>query len=73
MDQLNSSLARVKVGKVEPIVKDTTVDLRPEKVNDDQEIIEEETENTILEGTHFLLITCNSVAAVFKLCINIHR
>ena len=54
MDQLNTSLARVKVGKEEPTVK---VDLRPEQVND-QEIIEEETENTTLEGTHtFILIT----------------
>ena len=57
MDQLNTSLVRVKVGKEEPMVK---VDLRPEQVNDDQEnlIIEEETENTTLEGTYiFVLIT----------------
>lgn len=52
MDQLNTSLARVKVGKKEPTIKDTAgVSVRPEQVNDDQEVIEEETKNTTLEGT----------------------
>ena len=42
MDQLNSSLARVKVAR--------EVDLT---LDDDQEMIEEESGNTTLEGTHF--------------------
>ena len=50
MDQLNASLAKVEVRKEQSTVMDTSVDLRPEQVNIDQEIIKGETKNTTLEG-----------------------
>lgn len=55
MDQVNSSLARVRFGNEDIIVKDATeklVDSRPVQTSDDrdQETIEE-TRNTALEGT----------------------
>lgn len=58
MDQLNSSLARVKFGKEVVVIEEASeksVDLRPEQTIDDkdQEIIEE-TESTTLEGSYII-------------------
>lgn len=63
MDQVNSSLARVRFGKEEVIATEKSADLRPEQASDDQdqEIIEE-TGNTALEGMH-----------TYLLAISIHR
>ena len=59
MDQVNSSLARVRFGKEEIIVRDKTekvVDLRLEQTRDNQDQgITEESGDTALEGTYLLL------------------
>ena len=58
MDQVNSSLARVKFGKEEIIIRDGTEKVKSEQTSDSQEQgVTKESEDAALEGTYLLLAT----------------
>ena len=58
MDQVNSSLARVRFGKEEIIIRDGTEKVKSEQTSDSQDQgVTKESKDAALEGTYLLLAT----------------